>query len=260
AAAAKKDPERGANRSKTLLKKRRRDKKRKKKKTPPPPPPPAGGDERGEEFFLSEFPAKGKEPIPETTTEAKRESGQKPEAKRNPGRKSTLEKNSPPGRAARFTPEFEEFWRGYPMRAGKNPKPEAYSEWEARLADGYSLEEIMTGAGRYAAFLQAEGKTGTRFVMSTRSFLTDDDPPPFMLEWKIEKSAGRSQEPEEEEDDFGWSEWLRKNPGWPQEVERMKRERQKEDEEMAARIAAMTAAAAAARDACVEVVGHTVQH
>lgn len=72
-----------------------------------------------------------------------------------------------------YSPEFETAWKAYPARQGSNPKNKAYQSWSARLREGVSVEAMLQGVNRYAAYQQALGKIGTEFVMQgTRFFGT----------------------------------------------------------------------------------------
>jgi hypothetical protein len=66
--------------------------------------------------------------------------------------------------------EFEATWLVYPPRTGGNPKKEAFQAWRARLRSGVPVEVLHAGVERYAAFMAAEGKLGSRFVMQGATF------------------------------------------------------------------------------------------
>jgi hypothetical protein len=75
-----------------------------------------------------------------------------------------------PGGKSAYPPEFETVWAIYPKRTGGNPKKEAHTAWRARLRAGVPVEVLHRGAAAYAAFCDAEGKTGTQFVMQAATF------------------------------------------------------------------------------------------
>jgi hypothetical protein len=84
------------------------------------------------------------------------------------------------------TATFESAWRIYPRRSGSNAQAEARAkkEWQQRLSDGHSAEELLAGARRYAAYCDATGNTGTQYVMhparffgAEKHFLEQLDPP-----------------------------------------------------------------------------------
>ena len=65
---------------------------------------------------------------------------------------------------------FDLAWQGYPKRAGSNSKARALKAWNARLADGATVEELGQGVARYARFCKAAGKVGTEYVMQAARF------------------------------------------------------------------------------------------
>lgn len=82
---------------------------------------------------------------------------------------------------------FEEAWELYPERAGNDPKPDAYKQWQARLRDGHTEQELLQGVRRFRAYCDAKGDTGTQFVMQARKFFGEGKP--FAADWKLPKSA-----------------------------------------------------------------------
>jgi hypothetical protein len=70
--------------------------------------------------------------------------------------------------------EFEKFWGQHPKRNGSNPKPKAVKAWLARIRDGTSPAEMISGAMRYAAYCDAKRITGTEYVMQAATFLGPD--------------------------------------------------------------------------------------
>ena len=59
----------------------------------------------------------------------------------------------------------------YPKRAGSQRWTEAKRAANARLAEGYSWQQMFDGTERYARFIEATGKTKTEFVMQAATFL-----------------------------------------------------------------------------------------
>jgi hypothetical protein len=74
-----------------------------------------------------------------------------------------------------YPPTFDALWTVYPKRTGGNSKKESYSAWRARLRAGVPAEVLHAGVERYAAFCDAEGKTGTQFVMQGKTFFGPAD-------------------------------------------------------------------------------------
>lgn len=65
---------------------------------------------------------------------------------------------------------FEEAWRAYPKRAGGNPRIAAEKQWNARLKQGHTADEMYDGTIRYALYVEAVGNLGTEYVMMARTF------------------------------------------------------------------------------------------
>ncbi|EGW8417140.1 phage replisome organizer [Salmonella enterica] len=70
--------------------------------------------------------------------------------------------------------EFEQVWREYPHRSGANPKKSAFSAWKARMREGATPEDMLSGVRRYTRYLQATGKLGTEFVQRAATFFGPD--------------------------------------------------------------------------------------
>ena len=71
-----------------------------------------------------------------------------------------------------YTPGFEEFWKTYPRKVEKG---NAYKKYQARLNDGYSEEELLTAAQRYAKECQTQ-HTESRYIKHPKTFLSDAMP------------------------------------------------------------------------------------
>lgn len=76
---------------------------------------------------------------------------------------------------------FADFKLAYPPRAGDQGWRRAHKAARARQSEGHTPEEIIAGARRYAAFVEATGKRGTEYVKQACSFLGPDKP--FLLPW-----------------------------------------------------------------------------
>ena len=102
------------------------------------------------------------------------------------------------GSKSEYPEWFEEMWKGYPKRAGNNPKNKAFSAVKARLQEGPESSAIVhrelfhrmaNGVKRYAAYCDAMGTTGTGIVMHGATFFGPADPPNYTLDWTIPKST-----------------------------------------------------------------------
>lgn len=69
-----------------------------------------------------------------------------------------------------YPDEFEQVWSVYPKRAGGNSKSDAFKAWNARIRDGTTTAEILSGVERYAAFVKAEGILNTQYVKQAKTF------------------------------------------------------------------------------------------
>ena len=78
---------------------------------------------------------------------------------------------------------FEDLWAKVPKRAGSQGKKAAYQGANARLAEGYTVEDMDAGLIRYARFCQATGKIGTEKVLMAKTFFGPEDPPHFLNDW-----------------------------------------------------------------------------
>ena len=77
--------------------------------------------------------------------------------------------------SADYPEEFMRLWERYPRRAGDNPKRRAARAWQARRRQGVDPGAMLAGVERYAAFVSAEGKAGTEYVMQAATFLGPDE-------------------------------------------------------------------------------------
>lgn len=72
----------------------------------------------------------------------------------------------------KYTCAFEELWKAYPR---KKEKAGAYKSYKARLADGFSEDELMTAVKRYADECQKE-KTEQKYIKHASTFLGPSTP------------------------------------------------------------------------------------
>lgn len=66
---------------------------------------------------------------------------------------------------------FQEFCKAYPKRAGGDGRSKAAEKFDELLRKGVDPAEIVAGAKRYAASVDAEDQTGTRFVCQKPTWL-----------------------------------------------------------------------------------------
>jgi len=79
--------------------------------------------------------------------------------------------------------EFETMWAKYPKRLGDNPKTRAMKAWKARIAEGHTAEEIISGVIRYAEYATARGIIGSEFVKQAATFMGQDKG--FLETWSV---------------------------------------------------------------------------
>lgn len=86
--------------------------------------------------------------------------------------------------AGRTPPDWlEDFRQVYPKRAGDQEWNRAARAGNARLTEGHTVEELLAGAGRYASYISATGKTGTEYVKQAATFLGPEKS--FLLPWDL---------------------------------------------------------------------------
>lgn len=73
-----------------------------------------------------------------------------------------------------YSPEFERLWALRPRRKGPDNKRRAFKAYKARLRQGHDCKAIEDGMKRYSDYCDAEGKTDTRYVYQTCTFLGPD--------------------------------------------------------------------------------------
>jgi hypothetical protein len=84
---------------------------------------------------------------------------------------------------------FEAFWKDYPKRTGGNPKQAALRAWNARIREGADPDAIVQGRNRYIAYLRADGRIGTKYVLQAVTFLGPDCR--WLDEWTPEPRTGK---------------------------------------------------------------------
>jgi hypothetical protein len=65
---------------------------------------------------------------------------------------------------------FLNAWELYPKRAGGNPRDRALKAWNARIREGSTQDELLSGVHRYAAYVRATAKEGTEYVQQAATF------------------------------------------------------------------------------------------
>ena len=72
----------------------------------------------------------------------------------------------------RYAPDFERFWHVYPRKIGKG---ECYKEYQARLKDGFSPDELYQAAFEYSCQCK-ESRTESKYIKHGKTFLSDNLP------------------------------------------------------------------------------------
>lgn len=104
----------------------------------------------------------------DTETEAKdKQSVSKAEAKEKEKEKENVKEKD-----NIYSCAFEALWSAYPR---KKEKANAYKCYKARLADGFSEDELMTAVKRYAAECKAR-RTEARYIKLGATFLSSNTP------------------------------------------------------------------------------------
>lgn len=92
-----------------------------------------------------------------------------------------------------YSEAFEAAWKAYPPREGDNPKGKAYTQWCKRLEEGESVETLMAGVARYAAYCKT--RQIRKYVQQGSRFFGEDKP--YLNTWTVlsaEGDKGRSFE------------------------------------------------------------------
>ena len=93
------------------------------------------------------------------------------ETKPKPNEKDNV-KEKVKGKDNTYSCAFEAFWSAYPR---KKEKANAYKCYKARLADGFSEDELMTAVKRYADECKSRG-TEVRYIKLGSTFLSSSTP------------------------------------------------------------------------------------
>lgn len=67
-----------------------------------------------------------------------------------------------------YSAEFEQAWLEYPARPG-NSKAAAYKAWKARLTAGVTVQEMIEGVRKYAAYVKIE-RTEPHYIKQAATF------------------------------------------------------------------------------------------
>lgn len=92
------------------------------------------------------------------------------------------------GKSKTYMCAFESFWKVYPR---KKEKSKAYKCYQARLRDGFSEQELLDAASKYATECK-ERKTEERYIKLGATFLSASTP--FADYIKKEGDAGEAEE------------------------------------------------------------------
>lgn len=84
-----------------------------------------------------------------------------------------------------YTDDFELAWAVYPRRPGDSKK-DAFKAWLARLAAGFTAEQMTEGARRYAAFAEVKVSEPTYLKQGATFFGPGEH---FMADWAIPKAV-----------------------------------------------------------------------
>ena len=77
-----------------------------------------------------------------------------------------------PKKKSAYSSTFEDFWKVYPR---KDDKGMAYKKYNARLKDGYSPEQLLSAARRYAEQIRRD-RTEKKFTKQAKTFLSETLP------------------------------------------------------------------------------------
>ena len=77
-----------------------------------------------------------------------------------------------PKKKSNYSADFESFWQIYPR---KDDKGMAYKKYRARLNDGFSPEQLLSAATRYAEQIRRD-RTEKKYTKQAKTFLSDTLP------------------------------------------------------------------------------------
>lgn len=66
--------------------------------------------------------------------------------------------------------DFENCWKAYPKRFGSNSKQETYKQWQNRIKEKETIENLLLATQHYARFAELTEKIGTEYVMQAQRF------------------------------------------------------------------------------------------
>lgn len=94
------------------------------------------------------------------------------EKQNNPDNDNEYENDNENDKKNTYSRDFEALWAAYPR---KKEKANAYKCYKARLADGFSEDELMTAVKRYAEECKSRG-TEVRYIKLGSTFLSSNTP------------------------------------------------------------------------------------
>ena len=103
------------------------------------------------------------------------------------GIKNELDNNTVNNTVNIYTPEFEKFWGMYPRKVVKR---EAFKQWNARLKEGVTVDELMTCVSNYCKQIQAD-HTEEKYIKYPGGFLGKDR---YFEQFKEYRSASAKRE------------------------------------------------------------------
>lgn len=101
-------------------------------------------------------------------------------------------------------PEFAEFKKAYPKRAGAQPWGKALKAINARLKGGFRWPEILAGVERYAKYCEATDRTGTEYVLQAATFCGPDKH--FVADWDLPKTKAERRQDKNVDAGLKWLE------------------------------------------------------
>jgi hypothetical protein len=114
---------------------------------------------------------------------------------------SDSEKDTTAQAPSDHAPEFVDFKISYPNRAGDQGWRKAQRAINARISEGYTWNQIVDGAKRYAAYVRATDSEGTQYVKQAcvfvgpdLHFLSDWKPPANKAERRLDSNLSAAEE------------------------------------------------------------------
>ena len=123
-------------------------------------------------------------------SEVSQKTPESPKSK-NKEKEKEIPPKPPTAKSVEYSPDFDTLWAMWP--SGRGTKMAAYRQYLARIKEGHTHGEMMTGAMRYIAFCRATQSEFPKYVKMAETFFGRDLH--FTESWKIPATTIGSRQP-----------------------------------------------------------------